>query len=320
MADVQQIAYNGVNAGGQVLYIDAPEGRPSSVTSVTVFQWNGSDEGSPETATTGSGTVETTPNTTFNAPSGIATGATTKMNLTSLTGIVIGRQYLITDSDSRKEWVEVAALDTGGSDAYAKSSIFGAYESPNPFVSTRITIAFDATWVADDTNITDGLPGGFPGYRVRWIYVVGGITIVRYTYFDLVRTIGDHNVRPPDLELLVPGYLSHMPLEHRIDQGKGLIDEAYRQLKVDLQAVGVADQLLRNQDTVDELVKHRAILLWAEGRALTGGDSTTVELARDRYMMRWNMLVRDATTAKVPIATDSGGAGRKVFAETITRR
>ena len=65
-AKVQELVY-GVT--GQVLFLDAQEGRPSSVTDVQIFAMGTGDDGTEETAP-GTGTVETGPNTTFDAASG----------------------------------------------------------------------------------------------------------------------------------------------------------------------------------------------------------------------------------------------------------
>ena len=52
----QQILYN---VTGQSIYLDATEGRPSSVTSVAVYNDTAGDDDTTESATTGSAAVET---------------------------------------------------------------------------------------------------------------------------------------------------------------------------------------------------------------------------------------------------------------------
>jgi len=82
MRSVQDIVY-GVT--GQTVYFDAPEGRPSSVTSVEVFLWDVSDDDTAEAAV-GSGSVETNPNTTIDAASGYGQTDARVLNVAATTG------------------------------------------------------------------------------------------------------------------------------------------------------------------------------------------------------------------------------------------
>ena len=45
MRDVQSVTFD---VTGQTVYFDAPEGRPSSVTSATVYLWDASDDATAE--------------------------------------------------------------------------------------------------------------------------------------------------------------------------------------------------------------------------------------------------------------------------------
>ena len=66
MVDHQDVIYN---VTGQSFYLDCPEGRPTSITSVTVLDWNAGDDDTAESATTGSAGLDAV-NTTFDAASG----------------------------------------------------------------------------------------------------------------------------------------------------------------------------------------------------------------------------------------------------------
>ncbi len=310
MRTVQDIAY-GVT--GQTLVFDAPEGRPSSVTSVSVFRWNQSDDDTAESAI-GSGSVETNPNTTLDATMTI--DAPTFVPLTATTGIETGRAYLVTGPDGEREVVEVAEIDSGAS-VTAKHPLFNMFETASTFQSTRMTATVDSTWVADETNIDDS-SGPNPMFRVRWVYVVSSKTYVADTYFNLVRYTARHGVTPQNIDDLHPGWLDRLPTDHRSDQGRRLIEEAYRAVKIDLHQIDVDDTDVAEAEIMDDLVRYKTIEIGEWSRMLTTDiDSSRYQVARDMYMSRLNSLVR--LTTKVPIR-DGDAVAQPKIALGITQR
>ena len=112
MTETQDILFG---IAGQTLYFDAPEGRPSSVTSVEVFADENADTSPAETAITGVGSVEAIA-LTFANPSGPNQGDAYKIHLTDVTGLVRStpadrRWYWATATDGAREQVEVARID-----------------------------------------------------------------------------------------------------------------------------------------------------------------------------------------------------------------
>lgn len=315
MADNQDIVYN---VTGQTLYLDVPEGRPSSVTSVSVLDWDAGDDDTAESATTGSASIDDV-NTTVDAASGRAQSNPRLLYVASTTSVEVGRQYLVTGSQSEKEWFEVLEIASGDY-LVTRLPLANDYASTNTVQGTRISISVDSTWIADDANISDRLDPN-PGYRVRWVYVVGGVTYTRYTYFDVVRSKGQHNVRPIDIERLVPGYIDNMARHHRADNGRALIDEAYVQVSLDLHESGIPDQQVRHQDVIDDLVKRKTVVLWAEARTMTsGGDPVAVEVALRSYQRRFESLIATPSMAKVTVGTETTGAGNVRSAIPLTVR
>lgn len=304
MSDVIDITYN---VTGQQLYADLPS-RPASVTSVSVFNWYDGDDATAESATTGSAALDAA-DTTVDAATGKSESNPRQLNVNDTSDLVVGRQYLLTNSLSTKEWIEIVSIDAGNS-ATTRVPMYNDYANGDAVEGTRVTISIDATWVADKNNITDRLDPN-PGYRVRWVWVdADSNTQVTTTFFDLVRVAGRHNVTPTDLELLLPGWIHALPPAHQEDRGLSLIDEAYEQFKIDLLQERIPDQQIRNQDAVDECVKRKAIVLLQEQRVMISGlDVSGAELARDIYMTRFDSLFRATSTAKVPIGTDDTGAG-----------
>jgi hypothetical protein len=305
MSEVQDIIY-GVT--GQSLHFDAPEGRPSSVTSVTVYPATTGDDGTSEDATSGSATVETNPDTTVDAASGISQADARKLNVAATTGVEVGRRYLLTSAaNGGREWIEVARF-------VANDYITCAYPLLNDYVtndtleSTRITASVDSTWIADSANISDDYDPN-PGYRVRWVYVVGGKTYAHDAYFDVVRYPSGHGVTSADMNDFRPQWHHEVSHFHRDDGGQRLIDEAYRQVRWDMHEAGVPDEMVRHSEGVDHLVKYKAFAELLKSKLFAGGavDAGAVELAMSDYQSRLDQLIR--VTVKLPVAADTSGAG-----------
>lgn len=297
---------------GQAITFDAPEGRPSSVTSCEVFWWDSADDAA---TLTGTGAVESGPSTTVDAASGYGQANPRVINVAATTGMSIGRTYLITAAGGPSEWFEVFEIDPANT-VTAKHPLHNAYTTSDTVQSTRITATVDPTWVADETNL-DHTCGPNPSHRVRWVYVVGGVTKVADSYFTLVRYAGTHGVRPQDIEVLYPGWLDRLPTDHREDQGRKLIDEAYRQVKIDLHGTWTDDAMVANAEIIDELTRYRSLESSEFARVMSGADPRGYELARKVYRERLDSLIR--ITSKAPVRmTDGGGSIRLPLG--LTRR
>lgn len=291
------------NVTGQTLIWDAPEGRPSSVTSVTVYLASTGDNGATESATTGSASVETNPNTTFDAASGPAQTDPRKLSLTATTGISVGRTYLATTASGRKEWPEIISISAGDS-VIARNPLANDYASADTFASTRISISVDSTWVADQSNITPDLRAA-AYYRVRWVYVVSSVTYVHDSYFDLVRYAGGHTVSVVDLDAMLPGYSDMLPVFHREDEGRKLLDEAYQQVRWDLTASDINDAAVRDEDAINRATMLRFAVILAEAQ---GPD--ILEMRERRYREFFDRVFR--VTAKIAVSPDASGSARRV--------
>lgn len=271
------------NVTGQTLVWDAPEGRPDTVTSVAVYPASTGDDGTAESATTGSATVETNPDTTFDAASGDGQADPRKCNLTATTGIVVGRQYLVTNSTGETEWVEVREIASADY-VIARNPLANAYAASDTFESTRISISVDSTWIADEANISaDSDPN--PGYRVRWVYVKDSVTYVHDDYFDVVRYSGEDDVTPEDVDAESPGWINRLPTYHREDRGARLIDAAADDVHFDFFRYGFDDSMVRNREVKRKLVIKRAVLNQVR-HSVDGGRAEFVpalEVARADY-------------------------------------
>lgn len=284
---------------GQSLYFDAPEGRPSSVTSSAVYENATADTGTAEAALTGSAAVEVNPNTTirtaYTANQGVRAVA-----VTASTGIAIGRRYLASNAMGEREFVEVTAIDTAGPTIYTREPPANDYTATvgDTLQTTRIAHALDATWIADTANLSSEYDPN-PRYRWRLVYVAGGATQVHDVYFDLVRYAARHDVSALDVVRKFPSWLETLPSYHRDDQGRELIEEAFREVKYDLYQELKADQSIRNREVMNELVTLRA-----------GYIAAPSEENRLRYQNRFTQLLH---FTKVAQSTDTGAASVMPF-------
>lgn len=291
---------------GQELVWDAPEGRPSSVTDVQVFPMGAGDEGTEEVATSGAASIDSV-NTTVDQASGYGQADPRKLYLSSTANIAVGRNYLVTDDDSLvSEWVHIVALSPGDH-VVCRDPLSNAYSVGATFVGTRLTIAVDATWVADENNLSDD-QDAFPGYRVRWTYVVAGATKVWASDFDLVRYTGGHTATLADADDEFPGVRQRLPALHQVDEGRRLLNRAHDQLRWDLVDVDLEAARVRSIDAINRAVILRFGVLLARAAVMAGQtDPAALADAQEQYDAFVNRTFRAGP--KVPIATDTTGAG-----------
>ncbi len=306
---MQKLFYN---VTGQTIHYDPIEGEASSVTSVSVFPVGTSDDGTAESATTGSASIDAV-DTTFDAASGDGQSDPTLCNLTATTNIVIGRKYLAANAAGEKEWIEVTDITSGASVA-ARFPLQNAYTSADTFKGCRLSISILDAWIQDSNNISDDTDPN-PSYRVRWVYVVDSVTYVQDEYFDVVRYREDHDVLPHDVDLRSPGWIHSLNSDYREDQGRALIDEAYRMVSLDLHRVDIPEEMVRSREVMRALVIEKAILLAEESKAKSGGDPIGYEIARDNYNGLIDGLVR--VVNRTPLATDASGASGTVSAVSL---
>jgi len=288
----------------QDLLLDVQEGRPSSVSNVQIHAWDATDNADSEW--TVSSTSIDAVDTTFDANSGVSSTNPKLLNLAATTSIVADRQYLATDAQGRKEWILVSGITAGAS----VTAILGMgldFVSGDTFEGTRITTTVDSTWIADTSNINTGLTT-FDRWRVRWEYVVGGVTYVRTTTFSVTRRAGQHTVSPPDIALQYPALYNSAPMDFRHERLQFIIDRAYQEFSTDLIGASIPDEQVLSPKVVNEMVVHKTAVLMGRDRAMGGNDSVTMEIAEGVYSARFQNLFGAPSVVKVPVGTDNTGA------------
>lgn len=312
MRTVQEIQYA---VPGQTIYYDCPEGRPSSVTSASAFYWNATDLDPTLASAIGSASIETNPDTTIDAASGQSQSDPRVLNVAATTGFATDRSYLVTAADGYREWFDVDAI-TSAASVTARHPLHNDYTTGDTVQSTRISVVVDTTWVSTINYLINNGPN--PAYRVRWVYVVDGKTYVADTPFKLVRYAGKHGVVASDIDSVYPGWIDRLPTDHQEDQGRRLIDEAFRSVKLDMHASDLDESMVAESEVVDELTRWKAVELGEMSILMAnGGDATRYNTARAAYQARFDSLIR--LTTKIPIR-DTSGAGNVRAAIGLTRR
>lgn len=243
---------------GQSLSHRCLQGQPTSATFIVLEDY-ANDDAVAEFS--GSATVDTVA-TTVDVASGISEDDPHRINLTATTGIVTSRKYLLSEN-GMQEWVEPIEI-VSASHIRVRHPLRNDYTTAATFVGTTIAAAVDATWVAEEAHISDHADPN-PDYRVRWEFVVGGATYVEYSYFDLTRSTVGHHVDIGDLNDRAPGLHDTLPLEYRHDQGRALINSAWRAVQAKLSSLRIDTDGLRNDQITDELVIVRALYMLAMG-------------------------------------------------------
>jgi len=245
------------NVTGQTLPLRVPQGRPTSAT-FEVFRNYASDDGAAEF--TGTASVDSV-NTTVNAASGASQADPQKVSLASTTGIVLGRKYLLSES-SLREWVE--PIEIRATYIRVRHPLLNDYTTSATFVSTWLSAAVTNAFIQDLGKLSD-LSDLAPDYRVRWTILVGGTTIVAHSYFDVLRAEQRHSVDIDDVNERAPGLRDSLPKEYQAEEGRPLVDAAYRAVRAHFFAINFDVNALRDNEALDELIILRALRILAEG-------------------------------------------------------
>lgn len=293
---------------GQTLEHRVMQGRPTSATFDVLDEFSSDDDTSEFS---GSATVDSV-TTTVSTASGRSELDPQKIFLTSTSAVSVDRKYLISEG-SKQEWVQPIEIVT---DDYirVRYPLKNDYTTAATFVGTTITAAIDATWVADEGNLSDHLDPN-PSYRVRWEIVVSGATYVAYSFFDLVRAPVRHQIDIDDIQARAPGLHDSMPTEYESEQGRPLVETAWRAVKAKLAAHNIDVDAFRNDEILDELTILKALRILAGGGwkplAYDSVGQYVVDTERDFETFFQQHI---SVTQKSRLAADTGGGAQKVTA------
>lgn len=284
----------------QVILHRCLAGRPAAAT-FAVFADTTGDDGAAEFD--GAATIDDV-ETTVTAASGRSQPDPHTIHLADTAGIVTGRKYLLERAGLR-EWVEPIHIEA--TSIRVRHALANDYAIGATFVSTYVLVPVDDAWAADRSHLSDAADPN-PDYRVRLAVTVAGATVLAYEFFDLVRGVAGYDVDIHDLDVRFPGLADSLPTEHRADQGRALMEAAWRTVRADFAAIGLNDSAIRDHEAVDELVILAAIKLIAEGgyHPSQFGALEFTELVTRNYERWWEKHFKVA--ARHPISRGTDGA------------
>lgn len=295
---------------GQTVEIRSLVGRPTAATFKVFNDYDSDDLTTYEFS--GTATVDTALTTVASA-SGPSQSDPQRLNLTSSSGFVVTRKYLVSEN-GRTEWVRPIEVGTGF--VRVAYPLKYDYTTAATVVSTTAIATVDSTWVADLSNISDPLDPN-PSYRVRWAMTIGGQTVIAYTYIDLVRVNVGHGVDIDDLNGRAPGLVDTLPLEYRTDSGASLIASAFQSFKAKLAAHRLDIDSLRNDDLINELVTLKCLAVLGAGGWKPLNYDSVAQYAADTKL-DFETLFQQLVSVTLKVQTsDSSGAAQSVSALPI---
>jgi hypothetical protein len=292
---------------GQTVEYRVPQGRPTSAT-FKVFRDYAGDDNTPEFS--GTATLDSV-SQSVTAASGPSQSDPNRVNVVT-TGMVTTRKYLISEG-SRQEWF--TPLEIGSGYCRARLELKNDFTTAATVVSTTITAAIDSTFIADLSKVSAG-SDPTPGYRVRWAILIGGLTLPAYSFFDVERAEILYEVDIEDLNTRAPGVARTLPTEYRVDQGRALFDSAWRSARADLAVMGIDVDAIRDDESLDELVILKSLLILAEGGwRPPSWDSAAGSYVADRRDVYNRFLEQHLkVTLAVPISDGTTGGVTEVCA------
>lgn len=275
-----------------------------SVTSVSVRELTIDDTADAEAATVGVPAVDATADTT-SVDVGPTVGPSERaipVGDGSAFEALVGRRFLIAGGG---RWEQFALEAVDGDTLYARHPLVNDYESGADVTGNcRATIGVSDTWASDITKLSNGADPN-ARWRTSWQVQLATGPMIFHRNFHLVRIPAQPPVGPIDVDDAFPGWLDKLPPDHQKSQGRPLILEAARAVRLDLWRQGIADHALRDAEIYAELVIAKAVYLALRLQRMAGSaDAGQLEVARQAYEETRSGLVR---TPVVAIDRGSGG-------------
>lgn len=234
------------NETGQTLELYPRYGVPDAAATYAVWLDGQDLDEDPELS--GTATADSV-DTTFDAASGPGQTDRHRANVTSETGIVVGRLYWAETAAGASE--EVPAIEVGSGYVRGQHPLANTYAASDTFKGHRQSFTVDSSFVQDESHITIG---DCP-WRVRWRYQVGSIQREEWTEFDIERITFETEVRFSDLVAIVPDLAYMEPAAQQGQQYKPQEQEA-RELVKEL----LAEQDVDIDNVLDQEGLHRCLV------------------------------------------------------------
>lgn len=320
--DQQTLVYN---VTGQVLEWYPPfaevmvDGAPAAA-SVRAFKPTQSDDATDLAIALATATLDTV-NTTVSGASGYMQANRSHLLLTSATGVVVGRQYLLESATGQREIVVPAAVKTGGGDyADLEKPLQYDYTTSATFKGLRQTFAIPNAFIQDSNNITAfgnlvllGTPLGVPfdaqdapPFRAEWQYTLGGIARRIWSSFIVARKQVKNSLTVQHLRQILPDVaLSEWATQRGQDYLPQLI-AAEREVEIDTRLAKYDPDSIIDPRLWNQLVLYRWVVVIARGRV--GSDGSVPESVA-RFDQEYRNLFNNAIGVTCKAFRSLGNSG-----------
>jgi hypothetical protein len=279
------------------VFWDCPEGRPSSGT-VTIVDKAGTALPVPISGATA--TVDSV-NTTVSAWSASTPRQAT---LASITGVVVGRSYMITTAIGEKMLMRIKGLVVSTKVVYFFHDPPSDLAAGNVFVGVRISIAVVALNTATAAQ----------NFRASWTYTVSSVVYYHDCLFDVWRVLPVNVATEAGLRRHAPDLTDRW---HISALGEGTtwadrIDQAYESVLWDIEQRGPALKCPLANAMIDQQQLERAVYervisdMSSAGFAPSGSSWTGDEWSKKRYAIY--MATMRALESSITWVDDTGNA------------
>lgn len=252
--------------------IIADAGPPTSGATYAVFRGSQSNDDTP--ILSGTATLDSV-STTLQSTAGPSSADRSLMQLTSGTGVVIGRRYLLTNiatNGSQRQVIIPKFISTNF--VNHEADVWTNFDLLSTFKGLRHVFTVDSAFIALSSNIniygtlvdrvlpfdTGDTATAAPPYRVRWTYTTGGGTMrTHWTTFDVCRAPAQHHVTVENVRAMVPDIIWNEWTQQRGQDFMPQIHEAFERLRFDIRMAGYDPNMVTDPLIMDRLTTLAAV-------------------------------------------------------------
>lgn len=280
------------------------KGVPTGTPTYSIWQALDSNDNTVELS--GNASIDSV-STAVDVDSGYSQENRRRLYISSTSGIVRGRAYVLANTNGERELVIPEAI---ASNDYLDLEADLAYDYPastSTLKGYRIYFSPSDSWTGDESKINSHV---YP-YRARVSYSID-IDYQGWLEFDLVRQAKSYSLNVNDLAEIWPDLRNS---EWREQHGQGFakqIDAAFERLEFDSRLHGVDLNQLRSAQLFDELMRSAAVWLIARaGGPAPGGREPTEFLAdakkqyQDDFMQAIGVLKLNVDQGKEGAITEA---------------
>lgn len=252
--------------------IIADSGPPSAAATYAVFRGSQSNDETP--ILSGTATLDSV-STTLQSIAGPSAASRSSMQLTSASGVVIGRRYLLTNIATNGSQCQVIIPKLISSTTINhEADVWTDFTLLSTFKGLRHVFTVSSSFLQDSSNIniygtlvdrvlpfdTGDTATSAPPYRVRWTYTTaGGVTRTHWTTFDLCRAPAQHHVTVEHVRAMVPDVIWDEWTQQRGQDFGPQIHESFERLRFDIRMAGYDPNMVTDPLVMDRLTTLAAV-------------------------------------------------------------